>query len=560
MADCNNIPSKPNYYELIGEYGSNPEEIITRWNASCTTRVSYRTAIAYIEMKEGESFQARDYPYNSIPRCFGLMDTSTLEDIGVAQVRRSGLDLTGRGILTAIIDTGIDYTHPAFQYENQTSKVLDIWDQTLETENPFMPYGYGIEYKREDLNEALKSEVPFSVVPTNDTNGHGTFLAGITVGRENEEAGFSGIAPNSSLVIVKLREAKEYLKEYYYIEPNKTAYAETDIMLAVNYVLSKSVKYQMPIVVYLGVGTSQSAHVGSGPLNQYLANVAGIGGVSIVACGGNEGASNHHYEGTVDNDTREVELKVGGDEYGFTLELWGSAPNQFFIEIISPTGQRTGTIQGGFRGQREVTFLLERTKVIVDYFTVDSAIGAPIIMIRFQSPAEGIWKFNVSDEGVGSRIFNMWLPITNFLSEDTFFLEATPFNTLTSPANTMEIMGVGTYNQNNQSVNLESGRGYPTYGMVKPDFVAPGVEVLGPLPRGRYGRKTGSSVAGAMVAGISALLLEWGILQGNDTEMNTIRIKGYLIRGAKRDPNRTYPNREWGYGVVDLYEAFLKIR
>lgn len=95
---------------------------------------------------------------------------------------------------------------------------------------------------------------------------------------------------------------------------------------------------------------------------------------------------------------------------------------------------------------------------------------------------------------------------------------------------------------------------------IQPDFSAPGVNVIGVLPRNRFGMKTGASISGAVVAGLAALLLEWGQVKENDLIMNTLRLKNYLIRGARRDPDRNYPNREWGFGAVDVYQAFLRIR
>lgn len=179
--------------------------------------------------------------------------------------------------------------------------------------------------------------------------------------------------------------------------------------------------------------------------------------------------------------------------------------------------------------------------------------------MRFQNPAPGIWNIYVSDDGVGNREFDLWLPITNFISKDTFFLESTPYNTLVAPSNTGLLISCGSYNSSTGSLAIDSSRGFPR-NAVKPDFTAPGVEILGPLPRKRYGRKSGTSVSGAITAGIAALMLEWGIMQKNDMQINTTRIKNYLIRGARRDPERIYPNREWGYGQVDLYETFLGIR
>ena len=230
------------------------------------------------------------------------------------------------------------------------------------------------------------------------------------------------------------------------------------------------------------------------------------------------------------------------------------------MDIESPSGQRTGVISGGYKGRRNITFLLEQTSLIVDYFTIDISTGSPFIRMRFRAPAEGIWKVHVTDENVGSREFDMWLPIRNFITDETYFLESTPYNTLTAPGNAAPVITPSTYNQSNNSFFIESGRGYPRTMTIQPDFSAPGVNVIGVLPRNRFGMKTGASISGAVVAGLAALLLEWGQVKENDLIMNTLRLKNYLIRGARRDPDRNYPNREWGFGAVDVYQAFLRIR
>lgn len=557
--DCSKAAVSNDYFEFIAEYNGVLESVRERFQTDCILPINNRFSIAYVPQQGKEVFERGNYPYNAIPRCFGLMDTVVLEDVGVAQVRRSNLDLYGNGVMVGVIDTGIDYQNPVFQYADQTTKIETIWDQTIEDEaKPFF-LGYGTEYLKEEIERAVQSENPAEIVPSVDSSGHGTFLAGLIAGNAETQDGFSGIAPNVRLSVVKLRQAKAHLKEYYCMDPSFEAYSETDIMLGVYYITQVAERLQMPVILYLGLGTSQASHLGTGPLDQYLAGIAPLKGVGVVASAGNEGQARHHYSGEVGNGSAKVEVKVGSSEYGFTMELWGMAPNGYYVDIESPSGQRTGRIAGGRQGRREVSFLLEKTNLLVDYFTVDSSAGAPGIIMRFLHPAEGVWNIYVSDDKMGSREFDLWLPITNFLTEDTFFLESSPYNTLVSPGNTQLLMCASNYNQNNGSIYIDSSRGFPR-NAVKPDFAAPGVEVYGPLPRNRFGRKTGTSVSGAVTAGIAALVMEWGYVKENDLDVNTTRIKNYLIRGARREDERIYPNREWGYGTVDLYETFLRIR
>lgn len=557
--DCSKAAVSNDYFEFIAEYNGVLESVRERFQTDCILPINNRFSIAYVPQQGKEVFERGNYPYNAIPRCFGLMDTVVLEDVGVAQVRRSNLDLYGNGVMVGVIDTGIDYQNPVFQYADQTTKIETIWDQTIEDETKPFFLGYGTEYLKEEIERAVQSENPAEIVPSVDLSGHGTFLAGLIAGNEETQDGFSGIAPNVRLSVVKLRQAKAHLKEYYCMDPSYEAYSETDIMLGVYYITQVAERLQMPVILYLGLGTSQASHLGTGPLDQYLAGIAPLKGVGVVASAGNEGQARHHYSGEVGNGSAKVEVKVGSSEYGFTMELWGMAPNGYYVDIESPSGQRTGRIAGGRQGRREVSFLLEKTNLLVDYFTVDSSAGAPGIIMRFLHPAEGVWNIYVSDDKMGSREFDLWLPITNFLTEDTFFLESSPYNTLVSPGNTQLLMCASNYNQNNGSIYIDSSRGFPR-NAVKPDFAAPGVEVYGPLPRNRFGRKTGTSVSGAVTAGIAALVMEWGYVKENDLDVNTTRIKNYLIRGAHREDERIYPNREWGYGTVDLYETFLRIR
>lgn len=557
--ECSMAAVSNDYFEFIAEYNGVLESVKERFQTDCVLRINNRFSVAYVPQQGKEVFESGNYPYNAVPRCFGLMDTAVLEDTGTAQVRRSNLDLYGNGVMVGIIDTGIDYQNPVFQYADQTTKIETIWDQTIEDETRPFSLGYGTEYSKEEIEEAIRSEDPSQIVPSVDSSGHGTFLAGMIAGSEESQDGFSGIAPNVRLSIVKLRQAKPHLKEYYCMDPSYEAYSETDIMLGVYYITQVAERLQMPVILYLGLGTSQGSHLGTGPLDQYLAGMAPLKGVGVVASAGNEGQARHHYSGEAGNGSVKVEVKTGSSEYGFTMELWGMAPNGYYVDIESPSGQRTGRIAGGRRGRRKVNFLLERTNLSVDYFTVDSSAGAPGIIMRFLHPAEGVWNIYVSDDKMGSREFDLWLPVANFLSEDTFFLESSPYNTLVSPGNTELLMCASNYNQNNGSIYIDSSRGFPR-NTVKPDFSAPGVEVYGPLPRNRFGRKTGSSVSGAVTAGIAALIMEWGYVKGNDLDVNTTRIKNYLIRGARREDGRIYPSREWGYGIVDLYETFLRIR
>jgi subtilisin family serine protease len=557
--ECNNVFYNEDYYDFLMEYGGDGEGIRLEYDTNCFYPITYQIASVHLMQKQGAPVPYEIMPFSMIPKCYGLMDEEALREMGVWQVQNSSLDLTGRGVLIGFVDTGIDYTNPVFQYEDGSSKILSIWDQSIPSENPPEGFYYGSEYRKSQIEEAIRSETPYEIVPSKDTNGHGTYLAGVAAGRRDETMQFAGCAPDAELVIVKLKEAKQNLRDYYFLPEKESVYSEVDIMRGIHYLFSIAYEQSKPIVVCIGLGSNQGAHTGTGFLSSYLNLVSARRGVAVVIACGNEGSAAHHYHGKIDSNRDYVELKVG-KEKGFTMELWGKAPYRFQIQIESPSGQTTEWMEAGIRGSRSFQFLFEKTQVYVDYLVVDPYSGDQGIFFRFASPSEGIWKIGVAESAEGEKEFDLWLPITGFIGKDTVFLRDDPFMTITSPANAGNPMAVTAYSQENGALYLNSSRGYTKNQLVKPDFGAPGVNVLGPLLRNQFGRKSGTSVSAALVAGMSALFLQWAVTEKNDYVISTIGVKNYFIRGAVRDSNRSYPNRDWGYGKVNLYEAFLEIR
>jgi hypothetical protein len=241
------------------------------------------------------------------------------------------------------------------------------------------------------------------------------------------------------------------------------------------------------------------------------------------------------------------------------MELWGNSPNIFSIDVLSPTGQYIPRIPARLKETRELNFLFENTKVYVDYELVELQTGGEVILIRFQNPAEGIWRFRVySTINIEPR-FHMWLPITNFLSEETHFVKPDPYYTLTTPANTTSPIITTAYNYVNMSLYTISSKGYTVTNVINPTLASPGVDMKVPALNNAYTVTSGTSIAAAFTTGVVAMLLEWGVVKGNQSQMDTVQIKNFLIRGAKRDENNTYPNREWGYGILDVYSAFRNL-
>lgn len=503
------------------------------------------------------------YGYILYPRLFGLQQLESLEASGITRLRNiPTLNLRGQGVIVGFVDTGIDYTHPAFKRTDGTSRILNIWDQTI-LEGPH-PEGfiYGTEYTNAQINDALTLEDPYSLVPSVDEIGHGTFLAGIAAGSNDFANDFEGIVPFSDIAVVKLKQAKGYLRNFYVVPESAVCYQETDIMFGVKYLVDYAASVNRPIAICIGLGSSFGGHDARGNLSRYLSNVADRRGVAVVIAAGNEGNTGHHYSGFIPPgqafDT--VELLVGPREYGFTMELWGSAPNTFSIDILSPSGEYIPRIPARLNESRNLQFIFEQTTINLDYLLVEGQSGNQLILMRFRNPSEGIWRFQVYANTEINSNYNIWLPIKEFITSDTYFIRSNPDYTLTTPANTAIPIVVTAYDHTTGSIYLAASRGFTVNNIIAPSFAAPGVNLRGPTPNNSYGTSSGTSVAAAYTTGVAAIFLEWGITRGNYTQLDSVEINKLLIRGAQRDPNMVYPNRQWGYGILDVYNTFNTLR
>lgn len=561
---CRDSIISEDYSDFIVEYRKNISTLESFPN-SCYNAIDDNYAVVYTPtVNVSVTDLLHTYGYGIFPGLFGLMDVGSLEASGVTRVRNvPNLALLGEGVLIGIVDTGIDYTHEAFRNADGTTRITSIWDQTIPAGPYPDTYYYGTEYSREQINEALRSENPHSIVPTVDELGHGTFLAGIAAGTPNLANEFSGVAPLSELVVVKLKQAKQNIREVFRVPSDAVCYQENDIMFGVRYLADMARKLDRPIAICIGLGSSQGSHDGRVPLSIFISNLADQPGVAITVAAGNEGNSGHHFQGLISRGGEQsnmVELKVGPNIKGFSMQLWGNAPGTFSIDILSPTGEYIPRIPARIGESREIRFIFEETVIHVDYFLLETQTGDQLILINFDNPTEGIWRFKVYSTGDLNAEFHIWLPITAFIGTETFFVQPTPNVTVTSPGNAAIPIVVTAYDYTNNSLYLQAGRGFTRVGAVTPSLAAPGVNLTGPEPGGTYGKRTGTSGAAAHAAGITAMLLQWGKQSGYYSQLDSVEMKNLLIRGAKRDSNNTYPNTEWGYGIIDIYNTFISLR
>ncbi len=459
----------------------------------------------------------------------------------ITQVQSSPLNLSGRGVIVGVIDSGIDYTNPVFRNEDGSTRILSLWDQTI-IGNPPEGYAIGTEYDREQINAALQRptrQERLEIVPSEDISGHGTAVTGVLAGNSED---YQGVATESELMIVKLGVSRE-----------GGFPRTTELMQALDYVVKKATEYQRPVAINLSFGNTYGAHDGTSLLEQYIENLASVWKSVICIGTGNEGNSAGHVSGTVSAEEETiVELAVQENEVGLNVQIWKAYFDEMDISLESPSGARVGPIQEILGPQR---FIIGGTQILLYYgepkpYTIDQEIYIDFIPTD-QYVTSGVWNIILTPKKIIRGNFAMWLPSKNLLNEGTEFLLPSPEGTITIPATAYHTIGVGAYNSRTMTYAVFSGRGVGV--RIKPDLVAPGEDILAPIPGGGFGEFSGTSFAVPFVTGSAALMMEWGIINGNDLYLYGEKIKAYFQRGARPVFGfEEYPNPWVGYGALCL--------
>lgn len=561
--NCHDIIVSEEYIDILRKiHASSIEEEAENLNAICHEAVGNDYGIFYLHPPKGK--ECIDYysevSYVDIPLLFGIdkrQPSSNLSTGIVAAMEQKSTDLTGQGVLIGIVDTGINYDHECFIYEDGTSKIVSIWDQNIKGTPP-EGFAYGAEYTKEQINEALKSKNPKSIVPSEDTDGHGTFIAGVAAGRPSNIRRFAGMAIDAELVIVKLKPAKKCLKAMYRLEEKANAFQSTDVVQGFKYIMQQAEALKKPVVVLFTGQTNGGPHDGTAFTEIILSDYGVNYGVCAIASSGNEADASHHYSSLLnkDNTRKKVDINVGGEEKGFIVYLWNYVPDRISVEVVSPTGKSTGKVPFITNVLQQEKFTLETAKITVEYVPIDQRSGDQVTYILFENPTQGLWSVMVEGVVVISQKFDMWLPIKAFITQETIFLEPNPYDTVVTPSTNEGTLTVGAYNSIQGSNYIPSGRGLTRDLRIKPDIVATGVNVIGPGgQKNSYITDSGSGIAAGVTAGAVAQLLEWGMVKKNNTTMNTTAVRSYLMRGANRKDNTDYPNRESGFGSLNLYNS-----
>lgn len=470
-------------------------------------------------------------------------------------------NLTGRGILVAVLDSGIDYFHEDFRNPDGTTRIVALWDQMRDQ-----------VFTAGEINEALETgsrEGARALVPSTDASGHGTAVAGIAAGNGRGSGGaYRGVAYEAELLVVKLG----------------TAMAggfprTTELMRAVNFVVTQAVELGKPLAVNISFGNTYGSHDGTSLLETFLSDIGNYGRTTIVVGSGNEGAAAGHTSGRLrmgaaaaaaagasgaagtagtGRNQVSVELSAAPFETGFSVQLWKSYPDEFLISLRTPSGEILGPLQSQLGPQR---FVYRDTQILVYYGKPNPYSQAQEIYFDFIPSANyiasGIWSFLLEPVRIVTGNYDFWLPSAGILNASTRFLLPTPNTTLTIPSSAAKVITVGAYNSDYQAYADFSGRGFTRMeNQVKPDLVAPGVGIMAPRSGGGYEAVTGTSFAAPVVTGSVALMMQWGIVDGNDPFLYGEKVKAYLRRGARPLPGFVeFPNPLVGYGALCVRDS-----
>ena len=555
IGNCENKINSEEYADFIVNFIGTDDEAKEKFGVSCFQRISSYYGSVFVPLNRLNELTGVKYSFNTIPALYGLMERDlpvrardlarALEESGILRLQNQPvLSLKGQGCIMAFIDSGIDIFDQEFRFSNGDTRILRLWDMTDTSGRPPEGIKYGSEYMDEEINEVLRSGQGEEMLQDSagkrilgrDELNHGNLLARIG-------AGNSGAVPEAYIVVVKLKPAKQYLRDYYFIKEDAIAYQENDIMLAVNYVRSVGIKLNMPVSLCMALGTNGRSHDGASSLSYILDRfVSSVGMVASVSVG-DQGNKQLHASGIVgEGDTNiesygKVEVRIDERQQGLVINIWGGLPGIISIGILSPTGEVIEPVEPRIGKSEIYNLILAGTTVRIDYDLVESDAGVQLIVVKFDKPTAGIWTIRIYGQG---EKYNVYLPISQFVYENTYILEPDPNITIVDPAYAKGAMTTSLYNAVSGALYIDNGRGFGRNGERKPDI--------------------STVLSTAVTAGAACQFLNWGIVEEKETSLMASEIKSYMIRGAGRDAGIRYPNELWGYGKLNIYNSFQVLK
>ncbi len=513
--------------------------------------VKYNGDITFLEQELGVSVELLGYNYAIItadtpqkvdnllnytqieyvekPFILETQDTQSFSSTGITGFKER-TKLTGKGTLLGLIDSGIDYNIPIFKDKDGNSKILYYWDQSIDG-NPPIGFKEGTLYTNEDINKAINGEIQ---IPISSTSTHGTHTPGIACSVANE----------ADMIVVRVgrRQTDTFSKS-------------TEFMRAIKFVLDRALELQRPIAINISYGSNEGSHRGESLFEQYIDQMCSFWKNNIVVAAGNNATKAGHKRINIKNDENNdtlVEMEVGQNEKILNINIWPSFVDNFNLYLVSPTGKSTQPIS---QDSGLIKKIIGNTRINGVFYPIAPYSLSRRITIELKSDTEiipGIWTLLFTPIKLVDGNVDIYLPTSEGITIDTRFLEPSKVLTVTVPGTASKVITVGSFNSRTDVVSTFSGEGDIDGGIIKPDLLAPGEEIVSYLPGGSTGALTGTSMATPHVTGVCSLLMQWGIVEGNDLFLYSQKVKSVLIEYARRNPQYTYPNNSKGYGFLDL--------
>ncbi|MGL5380566.1 S8 family peptidase [Clostridium sp.] len=560
-----------NYKHFIVEYMGDFDEQIKKIDYACGSSIT--DTLGVISVKDEDVQRLRKdvpsiifiegrsiYTLQEIENSQGI-DPSTTGEIGSVKINPY-LHLTGRGVLVGMVDSGINYLNEEFIREDDTSRILEIWDQGIQS-NSKSYFNMGTVYSNEEINKAIKAHKsggnPHSIVPSIDEIDHGTKMAGI-IGARGYNGKMQGVANDCDFLVVKLAQSLNYKKTLR--ENNLTevpVYNGTEILSAIEYLRYTARKLNKPLVIYLGLGTTEGSHDGNNMISRFITSLASKEGVVFIAGTGNEWDNEGHVLNYIKNDGEisTAELNIGKDMKTLEFTIWVQKPDRMALNVIAPSGEELDFISPKIYSMENKNYYFINTNLKVYCYDPENFTGHQIFNLVFTDIKKGIWKIQLKGEYISSGRYNIWLPSKSLLPEGTKFLNSNPINTLMVPSTARKVTTIGYYNEIKNTIESASGRGFNTNYLVNPDIVANGIDILTTSGEdNKVVKVSGSSAATAIVAGSICLLIQWQVIDKKYTGLYSTKLRSILIYSAKREPMYDYPNESLGYGKLDLLDVF----
>ncbi|WP_352400765.1 S8 family peptidase [Anaerotignum sp.] len=546
------LDSPTNEIEVIVKFNGDIERIARDLDAEAEIIYQNYAIITIDKTKLNELNSYTEVEHIELPKNLYFEGPNNISASCINAVQRqNGYNLSGKGVIVAIIDSGIDYMHPDFRNNDGTSRILFIWDQTVVGTAPIGFFSGG-EYNNQQINNAIQSPDPYLIVPSMDTNGHGTAVAGIAAGNGRSSAGVNiGVAPEADIICVKVgyRGYASFARS-------------TELMRAVKYVIEKAKRFNKPICINMSFGMNNGSHRGDSLFETFLTEISTDWKTSIIIPTGNEGSAGHHYSGKIDtNQIQEIEFFTAPGLESLYLSLWKNFVDSFSVEIIFSDGSSSGVI-----GIESQTKTVRKPNFVLNVFYgqpthYSAAQEVFFTMTSTNAPIQaGISKLRLIAQTIVDGNFEIWLPTLEEVSAQTFFSNPSIYNTLTIPSTSEKVIRVAGYNDRVGNIAVFSGRGNPNNNSFLPDIAAPAVDILTTKTGGGYDTFTGTSVAAPFVTGSAALMMQWGIVNNNDPFLYGERLKAFIRLGAARRRDIIYPNASFGYGTLCLENSMNYLR